>query len=113
MLRIVEGGRTTQTREDGVPNESVVPLIPVIRMEKYFMLNPEEQDDPYLVFLRCTYTALNDALDANVYTSILAAVIGDIKEPLINARILPLTLEWMRTYLLLRRRGTAKRWKRC
>ena len=57
------------------------------------MLNPEEQDDPYLVFLRCTYTALNDALDANVYTSILAAVIGDIKEPLINARILPLTLE--------------------
>ena len=77
------------------------------------MLNPEEQDDPYLVFLRCTYTALNDALDANVYTSILAAVIGDIKEPLINARILPLTLEWMRTYLLLRRRGTAKRWKRC
>ena len=77
------------------------------------MLNSEEQDDPYLVFLRCTYTALNDALDANVYTSILAAVIGDIKEPLINARILPLTLEWMRTYLLLRRRGTAKRWKRC
>ena len=68
---------------------------------------------------------MNDALDANVYTSILAAVIGDIKEPLINARILPLTLEWMRTYLLLRGRprrglpvaapgrGTAKRWKRC
>ena len=51
---------------------------------KYFMLNPEEQDDPYLVFLRCTYTALNNAFDAGVYTSILAAVIGDIKKPLIK-----------------------------
>ena len=48
------------------------------------MLNPEEQDDPYLVFLRCTYTALNNAFDAGVYTSILAAVIGDIKKPLIK-----------------------------
>ena len=35
MLRIVEGGRTTQTCEDGVPNESVVPKISQIKILVY------------------------------------------------------------------------------
>lgn len=48
---------------------------------QYFLLdpeNPENPEDPYLVFFRCTYTALADVFDADVYTSILAAVLDDI-----------------------------------
>ena len=45
---------------------------------QYFLLDPENPEDPYLVFFRCTYTALADVFDADVYTSILAAVLDDI-----------------------------------
>lgn len=45
----------------------------------YFTLDPDEPDDPYIVFFRCTYTALADAFDADIYTSILAAIINDIE----------------------------------
>ena len=45
---------------------------------QYFLLDSENPEDPYLVFFRCTYTALADVFDADVYTSILAAVLDDI-----------------------------------
>lgn len=45
----------------------------------YFTLEPDEPDDPYFVFFRCTYTALANVFDADIYTSILAAVVDDLE----------------------------------